>query len=205
MTGLASNFTGPGDGAGVVYSIPDNTADYGTIPAGGTVGCIECYGVQMDGNRRLQPVHMDASMDEDVTPVVVPFGQPHLILKTWTLHVGESFTDVSNDTSVDPFYPSIETLLHNGVTAGCGDGTQYCPLQNVLRQEMAVFCSRRSWARPTSRRRTPPGQFTDVPCPGLYTDFIEDLKTRGITAGCGDGPRIVRPTTSCGRRWRSSS
>ena len=32
-----------------------------------------------------------------------------------------------------------------------------------------------------------PGLFTDVPCPGLYTDWIEDMKTRGITAGCGDG------------------
>jgi hypothetical protein len=42
---------------------------------------------------------------------------------------------------------------------------------------------------------TPPdcaGLFTDVPCPATpefpYSNFIEDLSTRGITAGCQIGP-----------------
>jgi hypothetical protein len=34
---------------------------------------------------------------------------------------------------------------------------------------------------------TPPDMFADVACPGLYTDWIEDLERRGFTAGCGDG------------------
>jgi hypothetical protein len=137
-------------------------------------------------------------MQEDVTPVEPPaFGQPHLVTKIWTLHIGESFTDVSNDVGVDPFYPKIETILHKGVTGGCGDGTTFCPLQNTLRQEMAVFLLKgflgSDYVPPAC---TPPGQFTDVPCPGIYTDFIEDLKTRNITAGCGDG------TTYCPDRQR---
>jgi hypothetical protein len=188
MTGTIANFTGPLAGAGVTYSIPDNTATYGTIPAGGTVVCSECYGVQINGTRQDTPVHTDASVDETVTPVGPALGQAQVILKTWTLHVGESFSDVINDITVDPFYPAIETLLHTGVTAGCGDGTTFCPDSDVLRQEMAVFLLKaflgKTYVPPAC---TPPGQFTDVPCPGLYTDFIEDLKTRGITAGCGDG------------------
>jgi hypothetical protein len=42
---------------------------------------------------------------------------------------------------------------------------------------------------------TPPactGLFDDVPCPATpqfpFSDFIEDLSTRGITAGCQAGP-----------------
>src|SRR5262249_33553883 len=62
MTGSASNFTGPGAGAGITYSIPDNTANYGTITAGGSAACLDCYGVAIDGTRDTQPVHMDASM-----------------------------------------------------------------------------------------------------------------------------------------------
>jgi len=35
---------------------------------------------------------------------------------------------------------------------------------------------------------TPPacaGIFADVPCPGPFTNWIEDLSNRGIAAGCG--------------------
>src|SRR5262249_57510265 len=31
MTGAASNFTGPGDGSGITYTIDDPTANYGTL------------------------------------------------------------------------------------------------------------------------------------------------------------------------------
>ncbi len=196
MTGAAANLTG---GVGTTSTIDDPTADYGSIPAGGHADCLsatgDCYAMTLTGDRSLQPVHFDVTFDETVTP-----SAPE---KTWTLHVGESFTDVPNDPAIDPFYRSIETMLHYGITAGCGDGTVFCPLQNILRQEMAVFLIRSSigqfYVPPAC---TPPGQFTDVPCPGLYTDYIEDLKTRGITAGCGDGtdllPRRQRPAPGDG-------
>jgi hypothetical protein len=32
------------------------------------------------------------------------------------------------------------------------------------------------------------GAFTDVPCPGPFTDWIEDLYFRGIVGGCGPEP-----------------
>ncbi len=81
-------------------------------------------------------------------------------------------------------------MLHEGVTAGCG-GNTYCPLQNNLRQEMAVFLLKQL----LGAGYVPPdctGAFADVPCPATpqfpYSNFIEDLLTRGITGGCQVGP-----------------
>ncbi|HTY40367.1 MAG TPA: hypothetical protein VMH79_00705, partial [Thermoanaerobaculia bacterium] len=31
------------------------------------------------------------------------------------------------------------------------------------------------------------GIFADVPCPGAFADWIEDLANRQITGGCGNG------------------
>jgi hypothetical protein len=187
LSGVASNLIGPLL-PGPTYTIDDPIADYGVVQAGTNGSCTDCYHITIGGDRPEQ--HFDAQMDETVTvsPLALGSGAGDTLLKTWTLHVGESFTDVSNDLGTDPFYPSIETIFHFGVTAGCGDGTTFCPEQNNLRQEMAVFLLKgflgSAYAPPAC---TPPGVFTDVACPGLYTDFIEDLKTRGITAGCGDG------------------
>ncbi len=172
-------------------TIVDAAASYGAIAAGASADCLsttgDCYAIQLGGTHFL-PAHIDALFDEHVTPTEVALGQPVLVAQTWRLHVGESFLDVDNDVGVDPFYPAIETIFHNGVTAGCGDSTTYCPLQNNLRQEMAVFLLKASlgsdYMPPAC---TPPGVFTDVPCPGLYTDWVEDLKARAITAGCNDG------------------
>ncbi|MEP6993213.1 MAG: hypothetical protein ABI968_01735, partial [Acidobacteriota bacterium] len=184
MTGTASNFTGP---AGPTYAIPDDTADYGSIGIGLSQKCVDCYSLQITAASR--PVqHWDATIDETVSPIA-SFGQgPAGGAQPYTLHVGQSFTDVDPNIAIDPFYPAIETIFHNGVTVGCQDGTVYCPLQNVLRQEMAVFLLKSfltsGYVPPVC---TPPGVFADVLCPGLYTDWIEDLKTRNITAGCLDG------------------
>ena len=55
--------------------------------------------------------------------------------KTWLLHVGGSFGDVPTSHQ---FYRFIETVFHNGITAGCGAGI-YCPDSPVTRAQMAVF------------------------------------------------------------------
>ncbi len=79
----------------------------------------------------------------------------------------------------------IEDLKTRGITAGCGDGSTYCPDSDVLREEMAVFLLKTSQGSGyTPPACTPPGVFADVPCPSQYADWIEDLSTRGITGGC---------------------
>ena len=82
----------------------------------------------------------------------------------------------------------IEELAAEGVTAGCGDGSIYCPADAVTRQQMAVFLLKAehgsAYAPPSC---TAPGSFPDAPCPGPFTDWIEQLAAEGITGGCGGG------------------
>ncbi len=236
LTGSAANFTGP---AGPVYALIDATTNYGAIPAGGTSNCFtangNCFETRITGTRPAP--HWDATFEEAVSKDVT---------KTWTLHIGESFPDVPManifypyvenifhngitaggacggycpDASTlrkqmavfvlkakegqfyvpppaigvfhdvpasDPFAPWIEELYHRGVVAGCNapNGPNYCPNDPVLRQQMAVFLLRTL----EGSAYVPPGcsgDFDDVPCPGQFTDWIEELANRGIAAGCG--------------------
>jgi len=176
LSGTASNYTGPG---GATYTLNDSSADYGTLGPLTTSDCFtstgDCYQMSVD-NPTSRPVqHWDATFQESLSGFSVP-------MKTWTLHIGNSF----DDTSGSIFYAFIENIFHNGVTGGCG-GTSYCPLNNTLRKQMAVFVLKSK----LGASYTPPactGVFTDVPCPGPFTDWIEDLFNRGVVAGCGAGP-----------------
>ncbi len=83
------------------------------------------------------------------------------------------------------FAPWIEQLAAEGITGGCGGGN-YCPLANVRRDQMAVFMLKGKYGATF----TPPpctGIFSDVPCPGTFADWIEQLAAEQITGGCGGG------------------
>ena len=87
----------------------------------------------------------------------------------------------------DFFHDFVETLVRNGVTAGCGGGN-YCRNTSVTRGQMAVFLLK---AKLGSAYLPPPctgAVFVDVPCSGgTFDPWIEDLAARGITGGCGGG------------------
>ncbi len=51
---------------------------------------------------------------------------------------GASFTDVPPS---NPFYNDISALANSGVTGGCGGGN-FCPKDNVTREQMAAFLNR---------------------------------------------------------------
>ena len=168
LTGTASNLTGP---AGPTYDLTDAAAAYGTIGVLGENACSDCYSVTITGARPA--THWDATVDETVTPTSTA--------KTWTLHVGGSFPDVASSSL---FYPAIETVLHNGVTAGCGGGN-YCPADSVTRQQMAVFLLKAkeggTYAPPDCTTQV----FDDVPCSSPFAPWVNELSARGVTAGCG--------------------
>ena len=118
--------------------------------------------------------HWDATFDENLSLT-------HL--KSWTLHVGDSFTDVPTSQQ---FYVFIENLFHNGITGGCGAGV-YCPGSSVTRAQMAVFLLKAEHGANYVPPPCAPGVFGDVACPSLFADWIEQLASEGITAGCGGG------------------
>jgi hypothetical protein len=85
-----------------------------------------------------------------------------------------------------PFCPWIRELVARGVTTGCGGGN-FCPNGPVTRAEMAVFLL----ITLQGAGYTPPpcttAPFGDVPAGSGFCPFIQELVSRGITAGCGGG------------------
>jgi hypothetical protein len=92
------------------------------------------------------------------------------------------FPDVPCTSS---FAPWIEAMAAEGITSGCGGGN-FCPLDLVRRDQMAVFLLKGEHG---ASYVPPPcvGVFTDVPCPGPFADWVEQLKAEGVTSGCGTG------------------
>jgi hypothetical protein len=176
ITGRVNAFTGP---PGPVYTVTDSNASFGTIPNGQTVGCSvtqDCYGVGVSGARPA--THWDGIMEEGVNSVIL--GQA----KLWDIHVGESFTDVPR---TNPFYRFIETLLHNGVTSGCGANV-YCPQASTSREQMAVFvlvAAEEATFSPVACGATP--MFNDVPVTSPFCPWVEELARQGVVSGCGGG------------------
>ena len=175
LTGTASDLTGP---SGPTYTLDASAADYGTVASAATSDCFSatqnCYLMKISGVRPVQ--HWDATFTESLA------GFSNSILKTWTLHVGESFPDVPTSNT---FYDYVENLFHNGITGGCAGGN-YCPTNSVTRAQMAVFLLKgehgSTYVPPTCM-----GVFGDVPCPSQFADWIEQLAVEGITGGCGGG------------------
>ncbi len=175
MAGTATSFTGPG--AGATYSISDAAADYGTVPAGERQSCFDatgdCFAVSAYAPAR-PALHWDATLQETLSDTT---------LRSWPIHIGRSFSDVPSSHNE---YRYVETLLHHGITSGCG-GSSFRPDENVTRAQMAVFLLR---AKHGSAYVPPPasGQiFVDVPADAFAAAWIERLAAEEITAGCGSG------------------
>jgi hypothetical protein len=169
LTGALSAFTGP---MGPTYTIADGTAAYGALAASAEATCTDCYAVTTIATAR--PVtHWDATALETVSTGPTT--------KTWTLHIGDSFTDVA---PASPFYRFVETILHKGVTAGC-TATTYCPGASTTREQMAVFvlvAKEPAGYSPVACGATP--VFTDVPVTSPFCKWIEELARRGVASGC---------------------
>ena len=110
-------------------------------------------------------------------------------MAVWTVRVltGQDPPTVSqtrfSDVDAESFYaPFVGRMAQLGITAGCGDGTRYCPDRNVTRAQMAAFLS-----RAYSLADGPDPGFTDVPAGAWYAADVARLAASGITAGCGDG------------------
>jgi hypothetical protein len=177
-TGQVLTFGGPGAPAFTLY---DDLAAYGAAAPGATTGCAaagDCYEVGVAFWPFRPALHWDVSLDERLST-----GQ----LQRWRVHVGRSFWDVGQGS---PYYRFVETLLHQGVTSGCGPQTStgdapFCPTSAVSREQIAPFvlvAREGSGYRPFAP--TGPPTFTDVPASSPFFVFIEELARRGIVSGC---------------------
>jgi serine protease AprX len=182
MTGTLLAFTGPG---GASYSIVDPTADYGSIPAGGSASCGDCY--QLLGTATTRPAaHWDAQVTEQLAT-----GTTH----TWVLHLGESFQDVPPSFWA---YRHVESVFHAGISTGCA-AQSFCPGSAVSRWQMAVFLARSLHPGPLPTSGTVPGMgdysctaggvslFLDVAPTDPGCKAIHFVAAQGVTTGCGGG------------------
>ncbi len=163
----------PSSTPGLMASVPgksgaayDWVLDEGTIDAGQGTSSISFTSGAPGTRMKLSVIETDASgcVGSSVDALQVDYG------------------DVP---PADPFYSFVCTIGRDGITAGCGGG-DYCRDGAVTRAQMAVFLLKAEH----SSSYVPPscvGVFSDVACPGLFTDWIEQLAAEGITAGCGGG------------------
>lgn len=165
-------------------------ADYGTIADGQTSSCTTCVVVTAPASRPSK--HWDTQLTE------APLTTPAVAVdpKEWSVHVGNSFTDVP---STSLFYRFIESLLHYGVTGGCSlTDPLYCPSDFVLRDQMAAFIARSIAGSDAAVPSTgtvgmtpydcsPTGTslFSDVPAGGQFCRHVHYIAARNVTAGCG--------------------
>ena len=165
LTGVASGFTGP---LGASYSIADASAAYGAPASGAPASChsatANCHRLTVSNPVVRPAAHWDASVREVVNGEAA---------KTWTLHVGGSFTDVPPSNG---FYRVIETLFHSGVTAGCS-GSSYCPSGSVTRAQMAVFLLKSKLGRSYAPPAATGTKFGDVPAGAFAAAWIESSST----------------------------
>ena len=97
------------------------------------------------------------------------------------------FADFLDVPQGDIFHASVEKLIRNGVTVGCGSGN-YCRNASVTRAQMAVFLLKSELGSGYIPPDCTGAVFDDVPCTGgIFDPWIEDLAARGITSGCGGG------------------
>lgn len=176
FTGMAVSFTGPTPGA---YEILDATAGYGTLPPGAQADCAaatgDCYQVRATTPLRTS-LHWDTLLHERLSDAEDV---------RWTLHVGDSFSDVPR---AHAFYRFVETVLHHSITGGCGGGA-YCPSLPASREQMAVFVLVAAEGPLYAPRACVSGQelFADVPASSPFCRWIEELARRGVVGGCGQG------------------
>ena len=198
LTGSVTAFAGP---QGAAYTIVDGAADYGTIGAGATASCVatgDCYVLGVSNPATRPVTHWDVSFTETLST-----GQAI----TRSLHIGNSFTDVPPSRWA---YGFIETLLHSGITAGCGDGV-FCPADPVSRWQMAVFLAKAKTGGSVPVSGTVPGMgdyncvaggssvFGDVSPDDPGCKFIHYVAAQQITVGCGSGDYCPSTIVS---RWQ---
>ncbi len=197
LTGTATSLTGP---SGATYALGDTSAGYGSIAAGAERGCHEasgdCYQAAVSLPSVRPSLHWDVSLVE-----LLSSGQT----RTWTLHVGDSFADAPPTHWA---YAFVEAILHAGITTGCNPAArQYCPSDNVSRDQMAVFLARGlagGDAQVPSAGSVPDAgdydcrvggvsQFTDVGAGDWFCRHAHYLWAAGITRGCDPANRKYCP------------
>ena len=111
----------------------------------------------------------DETLPEDPTEEPEPEPEPEPEITFRDVTVGSTHEE------------AIYAIAEAGITAGCGDGSAYCPDDDVTRGEMATFLSRLAGFGPVDDHG-----FSDVG-DSAHAGAIGAIAAAEITTGCGDG------------------
>ena len=143
-----------------------------------TIGSSAATGVSVGAQQIAATVPALPAGKVHAVRVTNPDGRGGVLANGW-------FADFLDLAPAHPFHDFVESIVRAGITSGCGAGN-YCPDAAVTREQMAVFLLKAEHGAVYS----PPacsGVFVDTPCPGPFTDWIEQLAAEGVTGGCGGG------------------
>ncbi len=90
----------------------------------------------------------------------------------------------------------IQKIRELGITSGCGGG-QFCPNDIVTRGQMATFLVRARYGGTFTASST--AYFTDVPLFHTFFQYVQKLKSTGITTGCGGNVFCVNDNITRGQ------
>jgi hypothetical protein len=112
------------------------------------------------------------------------------------------FSDVPPSAT---YFDAADLMFEAGVTTGCvqsADPTtrQFCPNDNVTREEMAAFIVRAVTGTVTPAIYNPTPYFQDVDSSNMFFPHIQKLMDLGITTGCSQDPPLYCPTETI-PRW----
>ena len=93
------------------------------------------------------------------------------------------FADVATSNG---FCKYIKRMSDLTITTGCGGGN-YCPTQNVNRQQMAAFIIRAVEGEPAANYCGGVAPFNDVTAGSGFCGYIKRMAELNITTGCGGG------------------
>ena len=206
LYGVAKGGFGGFGGGGVVYRLAIAAAPASVTAiepasgraAGGTLIAItgeHLYGVSVvtiGGAAATAPAVPDQGQIFTVSPSLqagtlndVTVGAPGIRADAGPTLAAAWFADFNDVPQDDIFHADVETIFRAGITAGCGGGN-YCRNDAVRRDQMAVFLLKAEHGSDYVPPACTP-VFADVACPGTFADWIGQLVTEGVTAGCGGG------------------
>jgi hypothetical protein len=112
------------------------------------------------------------------------------------------FIDVTPDLT---YFAAANLMFQAGVTTGCVQSSdpsarQFCPSNDVTRQELAAFIVRAVTGTVTPTVYNPAPYFQDVPTSNPFFPHIQKLVDLGITTGCSTSPALYCPTDNI-PRW----
>jgi hypothetical protein len=177
-------------------------------PGGGVVATVPVtvdtgfFGFVISPTNGLSSIANSISFQSQIDNPDPTVGQGFGLENVVGAYVPAEFSDVPSNAT---YLNAADLMFLAGVTTGCvqsdsPDTREYCPDDNVTRQEMAAFIVRAVTGTVTPALYNTTPYFQDVPDTNNFFPHIQKMMDLGITTGCSQNPPLYCPTATI-PRW----